>query len=166
MRRYNYLFLAAGNKKSQRANATESTRRISTGLTKHTARGFSVLYHVFTRKQCILCSALRHKSYLTLPWKLSCSLLGCRLACLASARWQQRNAFMVLIFTVNSYDRRRKVSGFIGRIEYTTTHYGFKSNRKVSTLDFGFEISGDLRKRDGFSQFMSRKLIKPNQKQT
>ena len=33
----------------------------------HMARGFSVLYHVFARKQCILCSSLRHKSYLTLP---------------------------------------------------------------------------------------------------
>ena len=54
-------------------DANESTRRLveggmSTGLTNtHTARGFSVLYHVFiTLKQCILCSALRHKSYLTL----------------------------------------------------------------------------------------------------
>ena len=53
------------------ANDTnESTRRLvedgmSTGLTNtRTARGFSVLYHVFTRKQCILCSALLHKSYL------------------------------------------------------------------------------------------------------
>ena len=34
---------------------------MSTGLTNtHTARGFSDLYHVFARKQCILCSALRH----------------------------------------------------------------------------------------------------------
>ena len=54
-------------------DAYESTRRlveggISTGLTNtHTARGFSVLYHVFARKQCILCSELRHKSHLTLP---------------------------------------------------------------------------------------------------
>ena len=53
-------------------DANESTRRLaedgmSTGLTNtHTASGFSVLYHVFARKQCILCSALRHKSYLTL----------------------------------------------------------------------------------------------------
>ena len=54
-------------------DANESTRRLveggmSTGLTNTpTARGFSVLYHVFiTLKQCILCSALRHKSYLTL----------------------------------------------------------------------------------------------------
>ena len=54
-------------------DANESTRRLveggmSTGLTNMpTARGFSVLYHVFiTLKQCILCSALRHKSYLTL----------------------------------------------------------------------------------------------------
>ena len=43
-----------------------STRRLvedgmSTGLTNtHTARGFSDLYHVFARKQCIRCSALRH----------------------------------------------------------------------------------------------------------
>ena len=43
-----------------------STRRLveggmSTGLTnKHTARGFSDLYHVFARKQCILCTSLRH----------------------------------------------------------------------------------------------------------
>ena len=27
----------------------------------------SVLYHVFVSKQCILCSALSHKGYLTLP---------------------------------------------------------------------------------------------------
>ena len=54
-------------------DANESTRRLveggmSTGLTNTpTARGFSVLYHVFiTLKQCILCSASRHKSYLTL----------------------------------------------------------------------------------------------------
>ena len=37
----------------------------------HMARGFSVLYHVFARKQCILCSSLRHKSYLTLPYVTS-----------------------------------------------------------------------------------------------
>ena len=57
--------------------ANQSTRRLvengmSTGLTNtHTARGFSVLYHVFPRKQSILCSALRHKSYLTLPYVTS-----------------------------------------------------------------------------------------------
>ena len=34
---------------------------MSTGLTNtHTTRGLSDLYHVFARKQCILCSALRH----------------------------------------------------------------------------------------------------------
>ena len=49
-------------------DANESTRRLAedgmgTELTNtHTASGFSVLYHVFARKQCILCSALRHKS--------------------------------------------------------------------------------------------------------
>ena len=53
-------------------DANESTRRLpedrmSMGLINtHMAWGFSVLYHVFARKQCILCSALRHKSYLTL----------------------------------------------------------------------------------------------------
>ena len=49
----------------------ESTRRLvedgmSTGLTlKHThgSRILSVLYHVFARKRCILCTALRQKSY-------------------------------------------------------------------------------------------------------
>ena len=54
--------------------ANKSTRRLvedgmSTELTNtHTARGFSALYHVFARKQRILCSALRHKRYLTLPY--------------------------------------------------------------------------------------------------
>ena len=57
--------------------AIESTRRLvedgmSTGLTNtHRARGFSVLYHMFARKQYILCSALPHKSYLTLPYVTS-----------------------------------------------------------------------------------------------
>ena len=38
---------------------------ITTELTNtHTARGFSVLHHVFARKQC---AVLRHKCYLTLP---------------------------------------------------------------------------------------------------
>ena len=51
-------------------DVNESTQRLvedgkSTGLTNtHAARGFSVLYHVFARKQYILLSALRHKSYL------------------------------------------------------------------------------------------------------
>ena len=51
----------------------------------------SVLYRVFVSKQCILCSALRHKGYLTLPYvssirdsfslELTCTALsGCRLA--------------------------------------------------------------------------------------
>ena len=54
----------------------------------HTARGFSDLHHMFARKQCILCSALRHE-FLTLlygtsiqkfslPLEQSCTaLLGC-----------------------------------------------------------------------------------------
>ena len=54
--------------------ANESTWRLvengmSTGLTNtHMAHGFSVLYHMFAHKQYILCSALCHKSYLTLPY--------------------------------------------------------------------------------------------------
>ena len=66
------FFLAACNKKFKLANAKDiaqdharSTRRLvedgmSTGLTNTLkARGFSDLYHVFARKQCILCPALR-----------------------------------------------------------------------------------------------------------
>ena len=79
LRRYCF-FLAAGNNKFQRANVTairvcckcanESTRRlVEDGMSKglintHTARGFSVLYHLFARKQGLLCSSLSHKSYL------------------------------------------------------------------------------------------------------
>ena len=37
----------------------------------HTARGFSILYYVFSRKQFILCSALRHKCCLTLLYVTS-----------------------------------------------------------------------------------------------
>ena len=53
-------------------DANESTRRLaeermSTGFTNtRTARGFSIVYHVFARKQWILCSALCHKSCFTL----------------------------------------------------------------------------------------------------
>ena len=45
---------------------------MSTGLTNtHRARGCSDLYHVFARKQCILCYALRHKRCLTLLYVTS-----------------------------------------------------------------------------------------------
>ena len=63
---------SSGQMRQLYAYANESTQRMvedgmSTGLTNtHTAGGFSVLYHVFARKQFILCSALRHKSYFTL----------------------------------------------------------------------------------------------------
>ena len=41
--------------------------RMSTGLTNaHTACGFSVLYHLFAQKQCLLCSALCHENCLKL----------------------------------------------------------------------------------------------------
>ena len=53
--------------------ANESTQRLvedkmSTGLTNtHTARRFSVLYHLFARKQCILRSALHYLMRFILP---------------------------------------------------------------------------------------------------
>ena len=77
-----YFFLVAGIKISQRANATAirvwckwihptiSWRRDEQGTHKHTRLVDSVLYHVFVSKQCILCSALRHKGYLTLAYTL------------------------------------------------------------------------------------------------
>jgi len=70
------FFLAASNKKFQRANANTNkagwTRDSQLGLTSmYMARGFSVLYHGFARKQCILCSELRHKSCLTLVYVTS-----------------------------------------------------------------------------------------------
>ena len=46
--------------------AIESTRRLVEHGTPntHTARVFSVLSHMFARKQCIPCSALLHKGHL------------------------------------------------------------------------------------------------------
>ena len=71
-------------------DADESFRQlVEDGITTRMARGFSVLLHVFAREQCILCSGLRHKSYLTLLYVTpSCytlelsrtALLGCPLA--------------------------------------------------------------------------------------
>ena len=73
-------------------DANESNRRLvedgmSTGLTNtETARGLSVRYHVFAQKQCILGSALRHKSYLALALELSrTALIGCSLAITSSS---------------------------------------------------------------------------------
>ena len=68
---------SSGQMRQLYAYANESTQRLvedgmSTGLTNtHTAGGFSVLYHVYARKQFILCSALRHKSYFTLLYVTS-----------------------------------------------------------------------------------------------
>ena len=69
--------------------ANESTQRLvedgmSTGLTNaHTARRFSVLYHLFARKQCILRSVL-HLCYIAsrfiLPPHSLASSWGCSLA--------------------------------------------------------------------------------------
>ena len=99
--------------------ANEFTRRLvedrmSTGLTNtRTALGFFVLYHVFARKRCILCSALRHKIYLIylllhrfeIHFVLELSrtaLLGC---CLAASRlrkaahWQEESFNSVQVFS-------------------------------------------------------------------
>ena len=80
------LFLSLKTKKNssgqiwQLMNPCNVWRRDeSMGLTNtHKACGFSVLYHVYAKKQCILCSSLCHKCYLTnlchitsrfiLPW--------------------------------------------------------------------------------------------------
>ena len=47
----------------------------------HTARGFFDLYHVFARKQCILCSAVRHGwltlLYVTSIWDFFCPWNNC-----------------------------------------------------------------------------------------
>ena len=87
------FFVAQAIKKVQRANAqpyayvankssrwlVEWTRRMNTGLTStHTTRGLSVLYyHLFPRKQCILCSALRRKCCRTLLYVTSIRVFFC-----------------------------------------------------------------------------------------
>ena len=38
------------------------------GVYRHGMHSRIILMHAFARKQCILCSALRHESYLTLPY--------------------------------------------------------------------------------------------------
>ena len=38
------------------------------GIYRHGMHSCIILMHVFARKQCILCSALRHESYLTIPY--------------------------------------------------------------------------------------------------
>ena len=67
----------------------------------HTARGFSDMWHVFARKQCILCPVLCHgrltilcyidpRFFLPLEQSRT-ALLGCRLAASGlreAARWQ------------------------------------------------------------------------------
>ena len=82
---FGYVISYSNDKYFQRVNSkaiyayfgNESTRRLvedlmTTGLTNtYTARGLSVLYHVFARKQCILCSPLRHKNYLRVPYVTS-----------------------------------------------------------------------------------------------
>ena len=100
--------------------ANESTRLLvedgmSRGLTNtRTARGFFVLYHVFARKQYILCSALRHKIcliYLMLhrfeihfALELSrTALLGCRLAAsrLRKAALRREESFNSVQFSLS-----------------------------------------------------------------
>ena len=61
------FFLLAGNKEFQRGQMCSHTHMLQMQMRRnehgtystHTARGFSILYYVFSRKQFILCSALR-----------------------------------------------------------------------------------------------------------
>ena len=106
------FFVAACNKKFQRANATDIAEDgndslydgMSTGLRNtRTARGFSDPYHVFARKQCILCPAVRHgcRTFLCYidsrffqPLEQSrTALLGCRLTG-STVRWQLTPLFI------------------------------------------------------------------------
>ena len=84
---FNVFCLATCNKKLQRANErpyayAANARRDEHGTHKHahsmhTVRGIFVLYHVFARKQCILCSALRHECCLTLLYVTSIRDIFC-----------------------------------------------------------------------------------------
>ena len=73
------FFLLAGNKEFQRGQMCSHTHMLQMQMRRnehgtystHTARGFSILYYVFSRKQFILCSALRHKCCLTLLYVTS-----------------------------------------------------------------------------------------------
>ena len=61
------FFLLAGNKEFQRGQMCSHTHMLQMQMRRnehgtystHMARGFSILYYVFSRKQFILCSALR-----------------------------------------------------------------------------------------------------------
>ena len=112
-------------------DANESTRRLveermSTGFTNtRTARGFSIAYHVFARKQWILCSALRHKSCFTLYLMLNrfeihstleisrTALLGCLLALRVfvrlRGRWQKLQKLKAFIYE----EGERKTKDFL-----------------------------------------------------
>ena len=73
------FFLLACNKEFQRWQMRSHTHMLQMQMrgnehgtySTHTARGFSILHYVFSRKQFILCSALRHKCCLTLLYVTS-----------------------------------------------------------------------------------------------
>ena len=73
------FFLLVCNKEFQRWQMRSHTHMLQMQMrgnehgtySTHTARGFSILYYVFSRKQFILCSALRHKCCLTLLYVTS-----------------------------------------------------------------------------------------------
>ena len=117
--------------------------RMSMGLTKmHTARGFSVLYHVFTQKQCILYSAicvikvtlhylmLHHfESHSALELSHT-DLLGCRLT---SSRGC---SLAVVFFKINACTIFFQLQGALGYNIYApqTFQHGFSNltNWKLS----------------------------------
>ena len=91
---------------------------LKTGWARNTASRFSVLYHVFARKKCMLCSVwLRHKNYFTsIPLELSrAALLGFRLAAFRlreAARWQLSNELGARWFLTVNYGRQQLISWF------------------------------------------------------
>jgi len=126
--------------------ANESTRRLvedgmNTGLTnKQTAPGFSVQYHVFARQQCILCSALRHKSYLTLPYVTSRRDSFCLGTTVGSQRGTKTNLVsrVSLLYTLWSLDRGD------GKKRYPGCEVGIKLGSRPAPSQFGHVVSGFL----------------------
>ena len=111
----------------------------------HTARGFSDLYQMFARKQCILCSALR-LPYITLccidsrfflPLEQSRTvLLGCHLAASVlreAARWQL--FYFISFFNVN-YNKKDLIrSGIFPHLTRTFyIQFSFSFKRRKASL--------------------------------
>ena len=112
---------------------------------KHTARGFSVLYQMFARKQCIICSALRN-GCLTLLYVASIQDFFCpwnnRARCYQAAASQPRffarllvgNYFILFYFYCELQQKRldqKRHFPYLTRTFYIQFSFSFKS-RKAS----------------------------------